>query len=400
MSAQRWPHSLVSIGALMGAAVALAPGSLPRTGLFAGLLLAAFGGLGALLGAIAGHWRSCGDRSRRIVAAVAGTLGVAFFTAMVLWQNDLRGALDMRPVGAAWILTALAPSVVIAAACTLGRRGRAAIAVLAAAVALTAMPSPAGANPVDAVATTFVSADAQPSSLRIYGSLEGADSDFDDRAAATVHHWQTAGGMERGAVVVAVPTGSGWVDGDAMKGFETRFGGDVSVIALQYSDIPSWQAFLSSPEPARASAVALVSALVHTVSTAPESLRPNIYVYGQSLGAVGADAARSWAERRAPDSICHTVLVGAPAGSATLAAARTTVVANGSDPVVRWSPRLLWHPPEMPPATSSDLPRPPWSPVASFVQASADLIGALSYPAGHGHQYGTEQGLTVPSCPR
>ncbi|MCZ4548780.1 hypothetical protein [Gordonia rubripertincta] len=57
MSAPRWPHPLVSIGALVGAAVALAPGSLPRTGLIAGLLLAAFGGLGTLLGAIAGHRR-------------------------------------------------------------------------------------------------------------------------------------------------------------------------------------------------------------------------------------------------------------------------------------------------------------------------------------------------------
>ncbi|WP_207841117.1 alpha/beta-hydrolase family protein [Williamsia soli] len=400
MSAPRWPHSLVSTGALMGAAVALAPGSLPRTGLIAGLLLAAFGGLGALLGAIAGHWRPCGNRSRRIAAAVAGTLGLAFFTAMVLWQNDLRGALGTRPVDAVWIVTALAPSVVVAAACALGRRSRAVVAVVAAALALTAMPSPAGANPAEAVATTFVSADAQPSSLRIYGSLEGSDKDFDNRAAATVHRWQIAGGMERGAVVVAVPTGSGWVDGDALRGFESRFGGDVSVIALQYSDIPSWQAFLGSPEPARASAVALVSALVRTVGAAPESSRPSIYVYGQSLGAVGADAARSWAERRAPDSICHTVLVGAPADSAALAAARTTVVANGSDPVVRWSPRLLWQPPVLPPATSSDLPTPPWFPVAGFVQASVDLIGALSYPAGHGHQYGTEQGLTVPSCPR
>lgn len=398
MSAPRWPHPLVSIGALVGAAVALAPGSLPRTGLIAGLLLAAFGGLGALLGAMAGHRWQCGHRSRRIVAALAGTLGVAFFTAMMLWQNDLRGALGVPPVGAGWIATALAPSVILAAACTLGRRSRAAGAVLAAAVALTAMPPPAGANP--AVATTFVTADAQPSSLRIYGSLEDADSDFDARAAATVHRWQTAGGMERGAVVVAIPTGSGWVDGDAMKGFESRFGGDVSVIALQYSDIPSWQAFVSSPEPARESAVALVSALVRAIGAAPESARPSIYVYGQSLGAVGADSARSWAERHAPESLCHTVLVGAPAGSATLAAAKTTVVANGSDPVVRWSPRLLWQPPDLPPTTSSDLPAPPWFPMASFVQASADLIGALSYPAGHGHQYGTEQGLTVPSCPR
>jgi uncharacterized membrane protein len=351
---------------------------------------------------VAGHWCPCGDRPRRIAAAVAGTLGVAFFTAMVLWQNDLRNAMDTPAVDAYWILTALAPSAVVAAACVLGRRTRATVAAVAAAAALTVMPSPAAANgSADAVATTFVSALAQPSSLRVYGALDHHDdNDFDARAAAAVHRWQVAGGLRRGAVVVAVPTGSGWVDADAMAGFEARFAGDVSVIALQYSDIPSWQAFLGSTGPARASAVAVVAALVDTIDTAPQSLRPDIYVYGQSLGAVGADSARRWMVTHAPHFLCHTVLVGAPAGTAALAATRTTVVANGSDPVVRWSPRLLWQPPEVPPTISKDVPTPPWFPVASFVQASADLIGALSFPAGHGHQYGIEQGLTVPSCPR
>ena len=42
----------------------------------------------------------------------------------------------------------------------------------------------------------------------------------------------------------------------------------------------------------------------------------------------------------------------------------------------------------------------PWFPVASFVQTSVDLLGALSFPAGHGHQYGTEQGTRAPLCER
>lgn len=395
----RFPHPLVSAGTLIGAAVATAPGSLPRTGLIAGLLLAVFGGFGALIGSIGGRWWACGERTRRIAASFAGVLTIALFTAMALWQNDLRCAMGTAPLDVSWLLTALAPSAAVVLTCTLRRRGRVAVAVLAAAVAVTATPSPAGADgPADAVASTFVSARSDPSSLRIYGALDGRDVDL--RAAETVRRWQAAGGMDRGAVVVAVPTGSGWVDADAMAGFETRFAGDVSMIALQYSDIASWKAFLSSSEPARRSAVALVSALADAVAEAPGSSRPAIYVYGQSLGAVGADAARSWMRQRAPDTICHTVLAGAPAGSATIAAPGTTVLANGSDPVVRWSPRLLWRPPELPPTLSSDLPTPPWIPVASFVQASADLVGALSFPAGHGHQYGVEQGLIAPRCPR
>jgi uncharacterized membrane protein len=206
--------------------------------------------------------------------------------------------------------------------------------------------------------------------------------------------------MHRSAVVIAVPTGSGWVDPDALIGFESRLSGDVGVIALQYSDIPSWQAFVASSDPARDSATAVTAAVVDAVNRVPSTHRPAIYLYGQSLGAVGADTAREWAQSHHPGSLCHTVLAGAPAGSTAVSAPSTTALANGSDPVVRWSPRLLWQPPVLPQNITHDLPTPPWLPIAGFVQTSADLIGALAFPAGHGHQYGTEQGYAIPICPR
>lgn len=393
-----WPHPMVSIGALLGSAIALAPGGLPRDALIAGVLPAIFGVLGALIGMIAGHWWSCGDRSRRITAKVCAAFSLGLFAQMVWWQSELHHAAGGQGVGLTWVFTAVAPSAAIVAACSVGRRVRVAGAVVAAAVALTALPSPAGAaESGESVAQKFVSADAGPGSLRVYGMLDGRD--VTARAQATVERWQATGGMERNAVVLAVPTGSGWVDPDALAGFEDRLDGDVSVVALQYSDIPSWRAFVTSSEPARSSAVALASALIDVVDTAPESRRPQIYLYGQSLGAIGADAARMWVSDNDQNAICHTVLAGAPAGSAALAPPDTTVLANGSDPVVRWSPKLLWEPPKVPRSLSSDLPRAPWLPIASFVQTSADLIGALSFPAGHGHQYGAEQGLLIPRCP-
>lgn len=395
---RKWPHPMVSIGALLGAATAMAPSGLPRDALVAGVLPAIFGVLGALIGLIAGHWRSCGDRSRRITAKVCAAFSLGLFAQMVWWQSELHHAVGGQGVDLPWVLIALAPAATIIAACSVGRRVRVASAVVAATVALTALPSPAGAaGSGESVAQKFVSTDAGPGSLRVYGTL--GEQDVTARAQATVDRWRATGGMERDAVVLAVPTGSGWVDPDAMAGFEDRLGGDVSVIALQYSDIPSWRAFVTSSDPARSSAVALVSALLEVVETAPQSQRPQIYLYGQSLGAIGADAARAWASDNDKNAICHTVLAGAPAGSAVLAAPDTTVLANGSDPVVRWSPNLLWEPPKVPPSLSSDLPRAPWLPFASFVQTSADLIGALSFPAGHGHQYGAEQGLLVPRCP-
>lgn len=394
-----WPHPLVSVGALMGEAIAAAPGSLPRDALIAGILLAAFGVLGALIGATVGHRWPCGPRSRRITAGVSAVLSLGVVAQMVWWQACLHSAVGRPGVDVTWVLTALTPMAAVVAVCAVGRRVRIACAIVAAAVAVTALPSPAGAaGAAETVSQKFVSTGAGPGSLRVYGELD--DRDVSIRARSTVARWQAAGGMDRGAVVVAVPTGSGWVDPDAMVGFEDRLHDDVSVIAMQYSDIPSWRAFVTSSQPARSSAVALVSALIDAIDTEPEPSRPQIYLFGQSLGAVGADAARQWAAAHDPGMLCHTVLAGAPAGSATLAAPDTTVLANGSDPVVRWSPTLLWEPPHLPPTLSSDLPRAPWLPIASFVQTSADLVGALSFPAGHGHQYGTEQGTSVPRCPR
>jgi uncharacterized membrane protein len=318
---------------------------------------------------------------------------------MVWWQLELRWALGSEAFGIGWIPTAAAPTAVLAAGALVPSRVRLIGAALAAAVALSFAPSPAGAaGSGESVVQKFAATGAQSTSLRLYGELD--NKGITRRADALVDRWQAGGGMHRDAVVIAVPTGSGWVDPDALVGFESRLSGDVGIIALQYSDIPSWQAFMSSSAPARDSAIAVTAAVIDAVNRSPFPHRPTIYLYGQSLGAVGADTARRWAAVHRPGTLCHTVLAGAPAGSATVSAPSTTVLANGSDPVVRWSPQLLWQPPVLAPGITHDLPTPPWLPVAGFVQASADLIGALSFSAGHGHQYGTEQGYAIPDCPR
>lgn len=154
---------------------------------------------------------------------------------------------------------------------------------------------------------------------------------------------------------------------------------------------------MSGTGPASDSAVTLTAAVGDALDAAPAGRRPALYLYGQSLGAVGADAARRWAlTSRLP--VCSTVVVGAPAGTVAHQADRRVAIVNGSDPVARWSPSLLWTPPAH--ARQPDLPQLRWFPVASFVQTGVDLLGALSFPAGHGHQYGTEQGTRAPLCGR
>jgi uncharacterized membrane protein len=46
------------------------------------------------------------------------------------------------------------------------------------------------------------------------------------------------GGFERSVLVVATPTGSGWLDNGAVDTLEYLHGGDTAIVATQYSYLP------------------------------------------------------------------------------------------------------------------------------------------------------------------
>ncbi|WP_026303482.1 alpha/beta-hydrolase family protein [Jongsikchunia kroppenstedtii] len=417
----RLPHPATTAGAMAGSWIALAPSLLPRSAAVEAGILILLTAIGALAGgaiALAGprRWRRLDGGSRRWALGIAMGLGIAGVTQAVHWQNALRAALPAPQVDAGWIAaTAIAPVITLtvgmlvthaaaAAARWLWERHRmvtgaiaAAVGVLAAAVPGVASAATTAAAPHSTVAADFRSAAARPGSLRVYEPITSAP--YPDRARNLVRQWESRGGMQRRAVVIAVPTGSGWVDGDALAGFEQRFDGDVGVLAMQYADEPSWRAFVGGTGPARESSTALARAVVAAVKSTEPHHRPAVYIYGQSLGAIGADAARSAVTTDGDAAvICQTVLAGPPAGTVRRHDPDTLYLLNGSDPVTHWRPSIIWSPPTDPAAASHDLPRPRWLPLVSFLSTSADLLGALSFPAGHGHQYGTEQGTRVRGC--
>lgn len=227
--------------------------------------------------------------------------------------------------------------------------------------------------------------------VRVYVGLHSA-RDLPARVELAVRELERAGGFERGNLVLMVPTGSGWIDSDAAKGMEEKFGGDVALAGLQYSAAPSWVTFMFGRNAAAESARALFEAVEQRISTLPR--RPKLYVYGQSLGAVGGNAI--FGEDAEQDRrTCSALWAGPPANAVHRSGA--AVLANASDPVVHWSPSLLWRAPDLS-GTRPDAPVPQWLPVLSFVQTTADLLGALDAPAGHGHRYGTDQGTALPDC--
>jgi uncharacterized membrane protein len=243
---------------------------------------------------------------------------------------------------------------------------------------------------LDTQGRRFVTGAAE-SAVRVYVGLASAP-DTRSRAALAVRELERTGGFDREHLVVAVPTGSGWVDGHALDGFEGAWGDDVAIVAQQYSDTPSWVTFLFDRDAAAETGRILVTAVrEHLAALAPEQ-RPALHVYGQSLGAVGGSAAFA-------DTVpgpCEALWAGPPAGAVHTAGA--TVLANTSDPVVWWQPSLLWSPPDLSRA-HRDAPVPPWLPVIGFLQTTVDLLTALESTPGHGHRYGREQARCEPAMP-
>lgn len=430
------PRVGTSVAVAGGTAFSLTPSLLPRAaavqGILTGVLIAALWGLTAL----AGRLRPSAPTAPapRMVGTIAAGVVVTWAAAAANhWQNSLRAAMSLPPIGPAhWAAVgfwAVAVCLVcfgvtrgaVAAARRLGvLRGTALAAVLTSVMWLVAAPAAAStaaqhfrttssvvdpslvAPEADSVVPwtslgaegrRFVAGASYPNSVRTYVGLDSAP-DVDARAALAVRELDRAGGFARGHLVVAVPTGSGWIDGEAARGIEQRFGGDVAIVGQQYSYAPSWWTFLFGRADAESSARALFAAVSQHVSAMPAATRPALHVYGQSLGSIGGSAIFD-SDPAARPATCSVLWAGPPAGAVDVDGA--AVLANVSDPVVWWSPALATSPPDLS-RTRVDAPVPQWIPFATFVQTTVDLVFALGAPTGHGHVYGIDQGLSLPGC--
>ncbi|WP_280507539.1 alpha/beta-hydrolase family protein [Nocardia flavorosea] len=369
---------------------------------------------------------------RHLVLATTAVGVVASILHAASWQNTLRDAMGVARIGpeywSFWAAGSLVLTIVlVAGVSTAGRllrrigwsRGVATTVVATLPVAFFGIPGIAAASGGSAdsglvqpgamtrsgSAESLVSWDSlgregqgfvtngPAGAVRVYVGLKSAP-DLASRAELAVRELDRAGGFDRADLVIAVPTGSGWVDARALRGFGERFGADFAVTALQYSQLPSWATFVLGRDSATASARALFTAIEDHAATLPNP--PRLHLYGQSLGALGGSAVFAGAAEQ-NRRVCSVLWAGMPGGGGREPGARTAVLANSSDPVVHWSPDLLWRPPDLT-GVRRDAPAPGWLPVASFVQTTADLLGSLSAPPGHGHRYDVDQGTALPGC--
>ncbi|WP_192964300.1 alpha/beta hydrolase [Phycobacter azelaicus] len=263
--------------------------------------------------------------------------------------------------------------------------------------------------------------------IRVYVGRANGDTPR-ERAELALAELIRQGAFEREVLIVASPTGTGWIDPGLQDPVEYMHGGDIATVVAQYSYLQSPLALILETNTGLEQATALQDVVHGYWKTLPSDDRPRFYVNGLSLGAWSSMHATNmfrllddpidgafWAgppfssdfwnyvqKRRTPGSpwvqptigdgsliryASHTAN-GSKAAS-DWGAMRIMFLQYSSDPVVFYDPYSLWRaPPWMndPPAAdvSDDLV---FIPIVTQFQLALDLALSFGAPPGHGHAY-------------
>ncbi len=272
--------------------------------------------------------------------------------------------------------------------------------------------------------------------VRIYVGLHAAPTP-EERARLALAELQRAGGFQRAVLLLATPTGTGWLDPAAIEPLEMMHAGDVATVSAQFSYLPSPIALLTEAPLGAEMARALFEAIYGHWTTLPRDARPRLFLHGLSLGALNADRSfdlydimpdpfdgalwvgppfrtESWVritERRDPVSPAwrprfrdgSVVRVmnqqgGLEAGGRKWGPPRIAYLQYGSDPVTFFSVgsfvrRPAWLEAPRAPDVSPALR---WVPIVTAIQLAADIAaGAEAAPLGYGHNFAPQDYITA-----
>ena len=297
---------------------------------------------------------------------------------------------------------------------TLGRQGRHFVAGGPNAAALEAFNGAAALEPI-----------------RVYAGLGSAGTPA-ERARLAVAELERTGAFSRRALVVITTTGTGWVDPHGIDPVEYLYNGDTAAVAIQYSYLPSWFVMLTNQDLSKEAGRALFQQVRARWEQIPEPSRPELLLYGESLGVFGSEAmfadpetigestdgvlwvgppraSRLWSHftsRRNPSSPVWQPVYGngdrvrfgwdgeslsQPGGD--WPRPRVVYLQQGSDPITWWSSDLLFGRPDWmrQPRSPGVSERMFFVPIATFLQTTLDLLVSTDVPEGHGHRFGTAQ---------
>lgn len=295
-----------------------------------------------------------------------------------------------------------------------------------------------GVTPFDRLAAFH--ADGATAPIRLYVGLAAGET-IEDRARLALAELQRTGAFEREMLVIATPTGTGWIDPSAIRALEYLTAGDVATVAVQYSYMASWLTLLVEPEYGADSARAVFTKIYDYWRELPEESRPKLYLHGLSLGAMNSDLSADlfdvigdpyqgalWSGPPFPSRTWNTATrerrPGSPAwlprfrdgavirfanqngfgdpglperDFAPWGPLRIVYLQYASDPITFFSPETAWRRPDwLREPRGPDLsPQLRWIPVVTMLQLLADITSARAAPLGYGHGYAPEHYVTA-----
>lgn len=263
--------------------------------------------------------------------------------------------------------------------------------------------------------------------IRVYVGRANADTPR-ERAELALAEMIRQGAFEREVLIVASPTGTGWIDAGLQDPVEYMHDGDIATVVAQYSYLQSPLALILETSTGLEQATALQDAVHGYWRTLPADTRPRFYVNGLSLGAWSSMHATNMF-RLLDDPIDGAYWAGPPFSSgfwnhvqnqrntgtpwvlptigdgslvryashtadasrppADWGDMRIVFLQYSSDPVVFYEPRSLWRaPPWMQEPTAPDVSDHLFfMPIVTQFQLALDLALSFSAPPGHGHAY-------------
>ncbi len=279
----------------------------------------------------------------------------------------------------------------------------------------------------DAAAIAAVTGRPAREPIRVYVGRAQADDPV-ARAEVALDELKRLGAFDREVLIVASPTGTGWLDPAGFDPVEYLHGGDIASVAVQYSYLQSPLALIFETRTGLDQATATMRAVYRHWAALPPDRRPAFYVHGISLGAWSsmhafnvfeiindpvqgalwtgppfpsdlwnrATAARNPGSPYVLPEVGRGALVrfmsqfgGLERATAEWTGLRLVFMQYASDPIVFFEPASLWRAPAWmrEPAAPDVSPAMRFLPIVTQFQLAMDMAISKAVPEGYGHNY-------------
>ncbi len=266
----------------------------------------------------------------------------------------------------------------------------------------------------------------KPAPIRVYVGLNSADTP-EQRARLALEELKRAGGFERSVLLLATPTGTGWIDPASQDTVEYLWRGDIATVAVQYSYLNSPLALLTQGAYGAETARAVFVEIYGYWRALPPERRPRLYLSGLSLGSLNSDlsfdlfditddpfhgvlwsgppfrneswrritrerdpGSPAWLPRFRDGAVVRFMnqYQGLDAGYGDWGDFRVVFLQHASDPITFFDAGSAWREPDWlkEPRGPDVTPNLRWFPVVTMLQLAADMVVGTA-PPGFGHEY-------------